>query len=273
MAGQKTLHFGHVIAKYRKEMGYTQQKLADIMDVTKATIFLWEKDKVRPDAEAIYKLCAQLYIPLNELFGITDALTQQEHDLLYCFRALDPSKKHLALTLVRTIKYDQDDERYRLQQENTVPLFFQPDMPAAAGTGYDFGQDEEPEYCFVQKTRITEQADTVWVVKGNSMDPVYPDGSRVYISRTGTPKVGSDVVCRLNDGYVIKRIGEDRRLHSLNPDKQYEFAERYDDDRVEIIGVVLGVMEDRDEAKDPDHVLPEMMAEKITQLNARFGIA
>ena len=273
MAAQKTLHFGRVIAKYRKEMGYSQQTLAEIMGVSKATIFLWEKDKAKPDADTIFKLCGQLFIPLNELFGITDQLTQQEHDLLYCFRGLDSPKKNLALTLVRTMKYDQDDETYRQQQENTIPLFYQEDMPAAAGTGYDFAQDEEVEYCYVQKNRITEQADTVWAVKGNSMSPVYPDGSRVYVSRTKTPKVGSDVICRLSDGYVIKRIGEDKKLHSLNPEKQYEFSERYDDDRVEIIGVVLGMMEDQDEVKDHNNVIHEMMADKISQLNDRFGIA
>ena len=273
MVAQKSLQFGRIIAKYRKEMGYSQQELAEIMSVSKTTIFLWEKDKAKPDADSISKLCNQLHIPMNELFGISDELTQQERDLLYCFRGLDKSKKNLALALVRTMKYEQDDEQYKQQQENTIPLFFQAHMPAAAGTGYDFAQDEEVEYCYVQKNRITEQADTVWVVKGNSMDPVYPDGSRVYVSRTGTPKIGSDVICRLNDGYVIKRIGEDLKLHSLNPDKQYEFTERYDDDHVEIIGVVLGIMEDRDEVKDDSNVIHEMMAEKIEQLNERFGIA
>ncbi len=273
MATQKRLQFGHVIVKYRKEMGYSQQKLADIMNVTKATVFLWEKDKAKPDADAIFRLCSQLYIPLNELFGVTDELTQQERDLLFCFNSLDTSKKNLALTLIRTMKYEQDDERYRQQLENTIPLFFQAHMPAAAGTGYDFAQEDDVEYCFVRKSRISEQADTVWVVKGNSMDPVYPDGSKVYVSRAGTPRVGSDVICRLNDGYVIKRIGEDFKLHSLNPDKQYEFTERYDDDRVEIIGIVLGIMEDQDEVKDKNNVVHEMMAEKIKHLNERFGVA
>ena len=100
MAAQKTLHFGRVIAKYRKEMGYSQQELAEIMSVSKTTIFLWEKDKAKPDADAISKLCNQLYIPVNELFGVRDELTQQERDLLYCFRGLDKSKKNLALALV-----------------------------------------------------------------------------------------------------------------------------------------------------------------------------
>ena len=62
---EKLMNFGAVLKKYRKNAGCTQQKLAEILGISKNTVTLWERNLARPDVETIRELNQMFGIPLN----------------------------------------------------------------------------------------------------------------------------------------------------------------------------------------------------------------
>lgn len=59
---------GEFILSLRKEKGYTQQELAEILNVSNKSISRWENGKTMPDLSLIPELCKVLGISINELF-------------------------------------------------------------------------------------------------------------------------------------------------------------------------------------------------------------
>ena len=45
------------IKKYRKECGYTQKRLADLLDIDRSTYAYYESGRIKPDINNVMKLC------------------------------------------------------------------------------------------------------------------------------------------------------------------------------------------------------------------------
>lgn len=60
---------GKFIASLRKEKGYTQRQLADILDISDKTISKWENGNGLPDISLMMPLCEALGITVNELLS------------------------------------------------------------------------------------------------------------------------------------------------------------------------------------------------------------
>lgn len=60
---------GKFIAKKRQEKGFTQESLAEELDITNRSISKWERGICLPDAENMAKLCKTLNITYNELLN------------------------------------------------------------------------------------------------------------------------------------------------------------------------------------------------------------
>ena len=110
---------------------------------------------------------------------------------------------------------------------------------AAAGTGYDYAQTADSSYAFVRKSRANG-ANAIVRVHGASMEPKYFDGDRVYVQWSQSCDPGDCVICRIPSGLVIKQVGNDRQLHSLNP--AYPFPPLAEEDLLAIYGKVTGIV-------------------------------
>lgn len=64
---------GQLIAAKRKELGLTQQELADRMGVTDKAVSKWERDLSCPDVSAITHLAGELGLTPDELLGAPKA--------------------------------------------------------------------------------------------------------------------------------------------------------------------------------------------------------
>ena len=53
---KKLNSFGAAIKKYRTAAGYSQQELADTMNITRHAVYCWENNSARPDIETIREL-------------------------------------------------------------------------------------------------------------------------------------------------------------------------------------------------------------------------
>ena len=60
------------LEKYRKDLGYTQQDLADKVGVTRQTIISVEKGNYTPSVFLALKISTVLKLPVEEVFYIKD---------------------------------------------------------------------------------------------------------------------------------------------------------------------------------------------------------
>ena len=60
---------GRIIAQHRRELGLTQQELADQMGVTDKAVSKWERDLSCPDVHSLPHLAEVLQVSLEELMG------------------------------------------------------------------------------------------------------------------------------------------------------------------------------------------------------------
>ena len=63
------IKIGKFIAALRKEKGYTQQELAEKLNVSNKSISRWENGNTMPDLSLIPPLCEILDISINELLS------------------------------------------------------------------------------------------------------------------------------------------------------------------------------------------------------------
>ena len=74
---------GEVIYKKRKELGYTQAELADMLQVTAPAVNKWEKNLCCPDVTLLSPLARCLKTDLNELFSFYNCLTDKERKMIF----------------------------------------------------------------------------------------------------------------------------------------------------------------------------------------------
>ena len=257
---------GQRIHDARVKAGISQAQLAQHLHVTRVTVQNWECGKTSPVMSLAPELCRQLGISLTELYGMREdaSLSQAETRILQLYRGLKQSGKRIVAKLLLSLTEEEEKERadedHLLQGQHRLIAFFE--TAAAAGTGNLFTDQASPECMIIRRNLLSEKADAVIRVSGHSMEPVYPDGCQVYIRYADSARPGQDVVCSTNDGAVIKRLGADMTLYSVNPD--YPFGEKTEDDAVRIHGVVLGIVQEADlpSGKTLD-TLTELMREEI----------
>lgn len=66
----KNLTLGQFIAQRRKSLGWTQEQLADKVNVSKSAIAKWETDGGIPDRDNLYRLSNAIKISVSDLHVI-----------------------------------------------------------------------------------------------------------------------------------------------------------------------------------------------------------
>ena len=80
---------GNRIRKYRKEVGLTQEQLAEEIGVTKSRVSNWEQGINRPDADILAELCKALNVSpsiLLDVYLTDDELNEQEKKVIKAYR-------------------------------------------------------------------------------------------------------------------------------------------------------------------------------------------
>ena len=155
--------------------------------------------------------------------------------------------KRAVFILADTLREVQKAEHGRI-----VRRLINCDHALAAGVGDPSEFNEEGKPIYVYDSPMVNRADYVFHVNGDSMEPDYPDCSMVLIERIpgaanlSYGEVGAFMIG--NEAY-IKIYGKDG-LHSLNA--KYAPMRFSDDDRVYLIGRVLGVLDNSQVATTDD---------------------
>ncbi len=233
---------GAQIKKYRKFRKMTQKQLAEKLgESSGSVIYNWEKGIGRPDCDKLVRLCDVLDISADELLGckfMSQHPTVAEWSTLQKYRALDEHGKEVVDYMI-----DSEYKRVRLSMKKSKSRMLKVDFynyPASAGTG-NFLENEIPEQILVIESPEAEKADYAIHVSGDSMEPTYHDGDKVFVEKCGSIDVGEIGIFVVNGDVYIKELGN-KCLISHN--EKYKLIRIGEGDSVYCCGRVIGIVVD-----------------------------
>lgn len=231
----------------RTEKGLKQQDVAEKLGIKANTISNWEKGRTEPDIDTFVKLCdiykidcASLLSDVYAFKRISNDISLDEYEHIKKYRSLDAYGQD-------TVSYILDREVSRVQQISNAykdgrstthfPTYYMAyyHSLASAGNGEYIFEDLPTDTIEVPANELSERADFVIGVNGDSMEPTYYDGEKVYVEKMQVLEIGDIGIFMINNECFIKEVGKNG-LISHNP--------RYDTipgtENLECIGKVLG---------------------------------
>ena len=193
------------IRHYRTALGMEQKVLAGMVGVTANAVSNWESGRFRPDVNLLPDICNALRITLYQLYGLDDPsirYTASEELFMEDYRQLTPGHRLAVRTLTSTLLQVQSAERCRRIQKM---MLFERQLAAGIGDPSEFDDEGIPIYVYASS--LTEKADCVFTVNGDSMEPDYADGSMVLVQRitdTGDLEAGDIGAFMIDNELYIK---------------------------------------------------------------------
>lgn len=216
-----------------------QEELAELIGAkSPSAVSTWEVGKAKPDCVTLLRICEVLHISPNQLLGFNvnvDTPTSNEWAILHKYRDIDEIGKD-AVTAVLDAEYRRV---VKPKKARLLKLDFY-NYPASAGTG-NFLETETPDEIVVNECAEAEAADYVIPISGDSMEPTYHDGDKVYVEKCDSVDIGEIGIFIVNGDAYIKELGN-KCLISHN--EAYKPKKLSSDDSVYCCGRVLGVVEE-----------------------------
>lgn len=233
--------FNEVLKEIRTKKGFTQQQVADALEITKGTYSGYETGRREPDVFKI-KALAQLFdvsgdALLETGFNNEIKFTSEEKTHIKKYRTLDEHGKKLVDSVLNL-----ECERVETTRTPVIPIsniitLSEFEQPVSAGKGVYLGDGSQTITREVPSNELTSKADFILRVSGDSMEPEFSNDDRILIKRQCDLKAGDIGIFILNgEGYVKKYMGD--KLVSLNPDYKDIYFSEYDN--IECKGLVLG---------------------------------
>ena len=199
------------IKEVRKAKGYTQQKLASLLNTTQANLSGWEAGKWKPDMDSISRMASIFGVSVDYLLGRTD------DDGLPKYANVYPLDDHVKIPALGIIRGGQ---------------------PICTEQGADV------EYVWADK-KFGDGKHFMLKVQGDSMSPTIPNGAWAIIEHTDVALPGQVVAFALDGEYAtLKRYypQEDGSviLKGDNPKNTFEFhitQEQLKNGEAHIVGV------------------------------------
>ena len=217
--------------------------IAEKIGVTSNAISNWENGRTRPDFSVVPKLCEALGITLYELYGIDDKrdnYTDKEKSMIGRYRSL--SHPH-QIAIDRMISSLEEAETVGSFPEIIKLTLCDKGLAAGFDGGAEFDDNGTPIYLYPNTNTAIRQADLVFPVNGDSMEPEYHDGDLVLVEKyPGCPELqyGEVGAFMIGNSTYIK-IYEEDGLESFND--KYDTMTFTEYDNVTLIGRVLGILE------------------------------
>jgi len=232
---------GSRIRAAREAKGLTQLQLAEkIGNISKNGLSLWENNKNRPDFDKLIKLCEILNVSADEILGLkidSNRPTLEEVERNRKIRVLDEHGLEMVDFVV-----DKEYARVTAKAKKKARILKVDwySVPASAGTG-TFLDSETPESILVYESSEAEEADFALSISGDSMEPEFHNGEKVFVKEQNTVEEGEIGIFIVNGDAYIKQLGKNC-LISLN--SRYKPIPLLADDSVYCCGKVLGIVDE-----------------------------
>ena len=238
------------IRYYRESKGMEQKELAAELGIKGNSICNWESGRTRPDIALLPKLSEIFNVSVDELFGLPAPLAPEpkykssipvdsdsERNMLEKYRLLSSGHRLVVDSVLDKLNEVEDQELYDRVYGYTE---FTKQLAAGFDEGVEF--DDKGETIYLYKDKVDIRTDCIFTVNGDSMEPMFHSGDKVLVQKFPNCQelkqgdIGAFIVG--NETY-IKEYRKDG-LHSLN--KKYKTMKFSDDDKVYIIGRVVGIL-------------------------------
>lgn len=232
------MSIGTRIKERRLALNMTQEDLAKRLNVSKGAIANYENEVSTPKPDILFDVISALKCDANYLFqdmvDLKDetVLSSEEYRVVTKYRRLDEISKATVDNVI-SFEYEQSIKRINKQKEKTVYYLPEYDVPVSAGTGMPL------DYSNCEISELTEQppkgASFIVTVSGDSMEPTYTDGDRLYISKDTVIDYGTiGLFMYMGDVYVKEYTPDGLVSHN----SKYDIINKNED--IECIGKVLG---------------------------------
>lgn len=241
--------FPENLKRLRKQRGYSMDLLADIYNkkfegkMNKSTISRYENGLQEPMYTVVKNLATLFNVSINTLTddnAVRDVLDTKTQELLTNYNKLNDLGQHevrkRAAELTELPRYLKAGQNNKIM---TVGIDAY-EMPASAGSGM-FLSDEYKEVIQVKDCYEAHTADFVVPISGDSMEPLYSDGDRVFVKSMPMVEVGEIGIFVINGDAYIKKRGRDRLISLNRKRKDIIFGEG---DTIVCLGKVIGKVKD-----------------------------
>ena len=254
--------FGECLKDMRISAGKTVAEVSEYLTslgykASEKTIYSWESGRSQPTPDPFLTMCKFYGVTdvlswFRDTPEIADVISLQEREHIKKYRLLDPYGKEAvdgvldvesrrceaARANALREQREQMEAGTMLEPDNVFYIInWFPLMPMSAGTGQTAGSDEPEE--LELKKRPPRGASYIAPVSGDSMEPTYQDGDKLFIRSCKNIEVGQVGVFLMDGQQWVKELGNGV-LISHN-DKYAPIPMR---DDIECQGLVLGVCDD-----------------------------
>lgn len=225
----------------RQSQNLSQRELAKRLGIANTSYFAWEQGKTRPKQENMAKLARLLKVTPEVL------LKDESSELLAMFKQLSASRQENVMhytkeQLSTQVQANQDQviqDQDNQDQDKVVTLYpYKVYEKLSAGTGFSYMDDGSYDTVYFDAEMDYDFASWVY---GDSMEPVYADGSVALIKDTTFDYDGAIYAIDWEGQTYIKKVykeSEGLRLVSLNEKYQDKFAPF--DESPRIVGKIIG---------------------------------
>ena len=244
--------YGELIRRQRRSKKMSQEELGALVRVGKNAVGAWEAGRSRPDVGSVPIICNALDLSLDEFFGLeekTDPVRRDDppeaeaEELVRRYAALNPYNRQVVMREMDML-YDMQESVKKVPHK-VIRLYLN-DLAASAGPGemLDATRGEE---VYLYANPLTEAADEIIRVNGDSMEPTYHDGDHVLVKHTTSLRAGEIGIFVTGDTGYIKEYRKDG-LYSHNA--AYAPIIFSGNTEVRCVGRVIGTVKQGDWADD-----------------------
>lgn len=209
------------VKELRKANKWSKKELADKTSLTEVAINNIEAGRRQIYADDLMEFCKAFHISAEMFFNDNKALNVREARLLVNFNQLSEPYQDVVLNVIEdlvNLEKNQITLILPLIEETIVPTTTLDYYPQAAGMGR--GEDvfeAVPEKITVPTASIPEHTDFIVRVVGDSMEPTFSSGDRLFIQRTDYLEKGDIGAVNYNGEQMVKEIGNGELIsHNKN---------------------------------------------------------
>ena len=241
------MEFSKRLKELRKENGYTQKSISEMLGIKQPPYQRWESGKSMPTAANLELLAKTFNVSVSYLLGETDV--KDSYEIVEIMEQLNKPRQKETINFAKNKLIEQNEENKLIQLHNSLIAYeVEEEQSLSAGRGEAYTDEYGKEIVYWDKY---VKHDRAVVIKGNSMEPAYHYGQIALIRYQSCVDIDGDIyaVDDVDRGLAYIKavyVEEDYiRLVSLNDDIDFEGSRLFPDillprdENTRIIGKVI----------------------------------